>query len=71
LQYPWSATDSGPAARLVLDIARPVLPPPGRGESGPIGALGLFFKTPEGSTEMNLHKQYDALLRWTAGARDA
>ena len=32
------------------------------------GALGLFFKTPEGSSEMNLYKQYDALLRWIAGS---
>ena len=38
-----------------------------RGESGPIGELGLFFKTPEGSSEMNLYKQYDTLLRWIAG----
>jgi myo-inositol-1-phosphate synthase len=71
MQFTWEGTDSVLAAPLVLDIARLVLLAQRRGESGPIGALGLFFKTPEGSTEMNLHKQYDALLRWTAGARDA
>ncbi|HEX7981023.1 MAG TPA: inositol-3-phosphate synthase [Gemmatimonadaceae bacterium] len=69
MQFTWEGTDSVLAAPLVLDIARLVLLAQKRGESGPIGALGLFFKTPEGSSEMNLYKQYDALLRWTAGNR--
>ena len=56
------------AAPLVIDIARLVLFAQRRGESGPIGPLGLFFKTPEASSEMNLYKQYDALLRWTGAA---
>jgi myo-inositol-1-phosphate synthase len=68
MQFTWEGTDSVLAAPLVLDIARLVLLAQQRGESGPIGALGLFFKTPEGSSEMNLHKQYDALLRWIAGS---
>jgi myo-inositol-1-phosphate synthase len=51
----------------VLDIARLLLLARRRGESGPIGALGLFFNTPEGSSEMSLYKQYEALVRWTAG----
>ena len=67
LQFTWEGTDSVLAAPLVLDIARLVLLAQRRGESGPIGSLGLFFKTPEGSSEMNLYKQYDALLRWAAG----
>ena len=66
MQFTWEGTDSVLAAPLVLDIARLVLLARQRGESGPIGALGLFFKTPEGSSEMNLYKQYDALLRWIA-----
>jgi len=66
MQFTWEGTDSVLAAPLVLDIARLVLLAQRRGESGPIGALGLFFKTPEGSSEMDLYKQYDALLRWTA-----
>ena len=70
LQFTWEGTDSVLAAPLVLDIARLVLLAQRRGESGPIGELGLFFKTPEGSAEMNLHTQYDVLLRW-AGARTA
>ena len=68
LQFTWEGTDSVLAAPLVLDIARLALFAQRRGESGPIGELGLFFKTPEGSSEMNLYKQYDALLRWTARA---
>ena len=68
MQFTWEGTDSVLAAPLVLDIARLALLAQRRGESGPIGALGLFFKTPEGSSEMNLYKQYDALLRWTAGS---
>jgi myo-inositol-1-phosphate synthase len=58
------------AAPLVLDISRLILLAQQRGESGPVGELGLFFKTPEGSSEMNLYKQYAALLRWS-GARVA
>jgi myo-inositol-1-phosphate synthase len=65
LQFTWEGTDSVLAAPLVLDIARLILLAQQRGESGPIGPLGLFFKTPEGSSEMDLYKQYDALLRWT------
>ena len=67
MQFTWEGTDSVLAAPLVIDIARLALLAQRRGESGPIGALGLFFKTPEGSSEMNLFKQYDALLRWAGG----
>ena len=66
MQFTWEGTDSVLAAPLVLDIGRLLLLAQRRGESGPIGPLGLFFKTPEGSSEMDLYKQYDALLRWTA-----
>jgi myo-inositol-1-phosphate synthase len=69
LQFTWEGTDSVLAAPLVLDVARLLLYARRRGEVGPIGALGLFFKTPEGSGEMNLHRQYDALLRWLAADR--
>jgi myo-inositol-1-phosphate synthase len=66
LQFTWEGTDSVLAAPLVLDIARLLDVARRRGESGPVGALGLFFKTPEGTDEMNLHRQYDALLRWAS-----
>jgi myo-inositol-1-phosphate synthase len=68
MQFTWEGTDSVLAAPLVIDIARLVLLAQRRGESGHIGPLGLFFKTPEGSSEMNLYKQYDALLRWAGVA---
>ena len=69
LQFTWAGTDSVLAAPLVRDIARLALLAQRRGEAGPIGELGLFFKTPEGSSEMNLHHQYDTLLRWVNGAK--
>jgi myo-inositol-1-phosphate synthase len=69
MQFTWEGTDSVLAAPLVLDIARLIVFAQQRGESGPIGELGLFFKTPEGSSEMNLHRQYDVLLRWVKGER--
>ena len=69
MQFTWEGTDSVLAAPLVLDIARLCVFAHRRGESGPIGELGLFFKTPEGSSEMNLHRQYDVLLRWVKGER--
>jgi myo-inositol-1-phosphate synthase len=64
MQFTWEGTDAVLAAPLVIDIARLALLAQRRGESGPIGPLALFFKTPEGSTEMNLHRQYEDLLRW-------
>lgn len=64
MQFTWEGTDAVLAAPLVIDIARLLVVAQRRGESGPIGALGLFFKSPEGSTEMNLHRQYDSLMRW-------
>lgn len=66
MQFTWEGTDSILAAPLVIDLARLIELSQRRGESGPIGALGLFFKTPEGTPEMNLHRQYDELLRWAA-----
>ena len=66
MQFTWEGTDSVLAAPLVLDIARLIVLAHRRGQSGPIGELGLFFKTPEGSSEMNLYRQYDTLLAWVA-----
>lgn len=68
LQFTWEGTDSVLAAPLVLDIARLMLLAHRRGQTGSIGELGLFFKTPEGSSEMNLHHQYDTLVRWARTA---
>jgi myo-inositol-1-phosphate synthase len=64
MQFTWEGTDAALAAPLVIDLARLITLAARRGEGGPVGALGLFFKTPEGSTEMNLHRQYQGLLEW-------
>jgi myo-inositol-1-phosphate synthase len=68
MQFTWEGTDSVLAAPLVLDIARLIVLAQQRGQSGPIGELALFFKTPEGTTEMNLHTQHQVLLRWIAAS---
>jgi myo-inositol-1-phosphate synthase len=71
MQFTWEGTDSALAAPLVVDISRLVNLAQQRGKSGPIGAFGLFFKSPEGSTEMNLHRQYEALMVWLREGREA
>jgi myo-inositol-1-phosphate synthase len=64
MQFTWEGTDSALAAPLIVDLARLVNLAQQRGESGPIAALAVFFKSPEGTHEMNLHRQYEALLHW-------
>jgi myo-inositol-1-phosphate synthase len=68
MQFTWEGTDAVLAAPLVIDLARLMGLARRRGEAGPLGALGLFFKTPEGTAEMNLHRQYEMLLEWVHGA---
>jgi myo-inositol-1-phosphate synthase len=67
MQFTWEGTDAVLAAPLILDLARLIDLARRRGEGGPIGALALFFKSPEGTTEMSLHRQYDLLLSWARG----
>src|SRR5690606_27733108 len=64
MQFTWEGTDAVLAARLVVDCARLIQVVLDRGHSGPVVELGLFFKTPEGSDGMTLHRQYETLLRW-------
>ena len=71
MQFTWEGTDAVLAAPLILDLARLVTVAKVRGESGPIGELAVFFKTPEGSDEMNLHRQYQTLLEWSARGPEA
>ena len=42
-----------------------------RGESGPLPALGFFFKDPAGSDEHALAPQHDLLVRWATEGVDA
>lgn len=67
MQFTWEGTDAVLAAPLVIDLARLISVAQRRGQSGPIAELALFFKTPEGSDEMNLHRQYQSLLDWANG----
>jgi myo-inositol-1-phosphate synthase len=65
LQFTWDGYDSALAAPLVLDLARLVAGAHKAGETGPLGALGFFFKDPLGSTEHRLAEQARALSDWT------
>jgi myo-inositol-1-phosphate synthase len=68
MQFTWEGTDAVLAAPLILDLSRLITVARERGQAGQIGELGLFFKTPEGSDEMNLHRQYQTLLEWSLPA---
>jgi myo-inositol-1-phosphate synthase len=65
MQFTWQGCDSVLAAPLVLDLARLMELAARRGESGPMLHLACFFKSPLGVTEMDFHRQYDALLAYT------
>lgn len=67
LQFSWDGCDSALAAPLVLDLARLVAGAHTAGESGPLGALGFFFKDPLGSAEHRLAEQAQALHEWVRG----
>jgi myo-inositol-1-phosphate synthase len=64
MQLSWDGYDSALAAPLVLDLARLVAGAHQAGETGPLGALGFFFKDPLGSTEHRLAEQAMALSQW-------
>lgn len=61
LQFTWAGCDSALAAPLVLDLVRLVARADEVGRSGPLGALGFFFKDPAGSDEHRLSAQWDQL----------
>jgi myo-inositol-1-phosphate synthase len=63
LQLTWQGSDSALAAPLVLDLARFVDLAAARGESGVLGWLGFYFKTPEGCATHELREQYQLLLK--------
>lgn len=64
MQFTWQGCDSALAAPLVLDLARLVARAQQVGESGPLGALGFFFKDPAGSGGHDLGGQWRALVEW-------
>ncbi|TNY38939.1 inositol-3-phosphate synthase [Thermomonospora catenispora] len=67
LQFTWQGCDSALAAPLVLDLARLTARAHEAGESGPLPALGFFFKDPIGVREHRLVLQYELLREWAAG----
>ncbi|WKK21365.1 inositol-3-phosphate synthase [Streptomyces olivoreticuli] len=64
LQFTWQGCDSALAAPLVLDLARFAALAHAREEAGALPSLGFYFKSPVGSTEHNLTRQYEALRAW-------
>ncbi|MEO7270297.1 MAG: inositol-3-phosphate synthase [Knoellia sp.] len=71
LQFTWEGCDSALAAPLVIDLARLLDLAMRRGESGPLPALGFFFKDPAGLDEHALTPQHDLLVRWATEGADA
>ena len=64
LQFTWEGCDSALAAPLLLDLIRLAALALERHESGTIANLAFFFKDPAGTTEHQLHRQYEMLERW-------
>jgi myo-inositol-1-phosphate synthase len=67
MQFTWQGSDSVLAAPLVLDLVRLAELAARHGEHGPMRHLAAFFKNPLGVAEMDLHRQFDALLAYAAG----
>ncbi|TWU29527.1 Inositol-3-phosphate synthase [Bythopirellula polymerisocia] len=67
LQLTWQGCDSLLAAPLVLDLVRFVLVAQERGETGALGALGSFFKSPLGTDQHGFADQTRVLLKWSRG----
>ena len=70
MQFTWEGCDSTLAAPLVLDLARLTGRAAAAGETGPLAALGFFFKSPLGSQEHRLAQQWETLLAWSRECAD-
>ncbi|WP_216216064.1 inositol-3-phosphate synthase [Amycolatopsis aidingensis] len=66
LQFTWTGYDSALAAPLVLDLARFTAAAHAAGQTGPLGALGFYFKDPMGTEEHRLAEQAAELADWAA-----
>jgi myo-inositol-1-phosphate synthase len=69
LQFIWQGCDSLLAAPLVLDLARLVAAARDRGETGALGFLSSFFKSPLGDAPSAFADQFRALQTWVESAR--
>jgi len=70
MQFTWQGCDSLLAAPLVIDLARLTALAQRRGESGALTHLASFFKSPLGSTEHDLARQFALLERYAQSAAD-
>ncbi len=70
LQTTWQGCDSALAAPLVLDLARLTARAHEAGLSGPLDALGFYFKDPVGDAPSGLAEQYEALIRFAGRLRE-
>ncbi|GAA2740652.1 inositol-3-phosphate synthase [Terrabacter aerolatus] len=68
MQFTWQGCDSSLAAPLVIDLARLLDLAARRGETGPLPALGFFFKDPVGSDEHRLFEQHRILTEWATAS---
>jgi myo-inositol-1-phosphate synthase len=71
LQFVWQGCDSLLAAPLVLDLARFTALARQRGETGALGFLASFFKSPLGDVAAAFADQFRALESWAATASGA
>ncbi|WAZ25216.1 inositol-3-phosphate synthase [Streptomyces cinnabarinus] len=71
LQTIWQGCDSALAAPLILDLVRLTARAHERGLSGPLSALGFYFKDPVGSGPAALGEQYAQLVRFADVLRGA
>lgn len=69
LQFIWQGCDSILAAPLLLDIVRFTLLAQRRGETGILGHLACFFKSPMGNDEHDFFVQYAQLVEYARRAQ--
>jgi myo-inositol-1-phosphate synthase len=69
LQFTWQGCDSILAAPLVIDLVRLLDLALRRGERGPLAHLAVFFKSPHGVGEHDLHRQFHSLEEYLSTVR--
>ena len=69
LQFTWQGCDSILAAPLVIDMVRLLDLALRRGDAGMQSQLALFFKSPHGVTDHDLHQQFHALTHYLEECR--
>ena len=67
MQFLWQGCDSILAAPLALDLVRLAALALDRGESGVMGQTACFFKSPLGTGEQDMFKQFQALETYLNG----